>query len=188
MFAQLHKSAAEGSNIIKFWSYVVKLDSPERHVYKIKKLIPVLSIVYQLPLGLHQLHKMILDTRPSCTCRPPLRSRGKVVASHLADPGSTPVESVFLGFPSTLTQMTGKLSRHQSPGIIGHQTLLFRAVPIDFTISTLHFVTSFCCRLAWLDKNCFLHKLLLTPGLLILSLVCKLNGKCCHYFLSNPCI
>ena len=119
-----------------------------------KKLIHVLPIVYELPLGLHQLHKMILDTRPSCTCRPPQWSQGNVIPSHLAGPGLIPGRVSFPGcgflqsFPSTVRQMTGKLRCHHSPDINGHQTLLFRAVPIDFTISSLHFVASFCCRLA----------------------------------------
>ena len=115
----------------------------------------------------------------NCTCRPRLWSRGNIVASHLAGPSSIPGRVSFpgWGFSSTLRQMTEKRRRHQSSYIIGHQTLLFRAAAIDFTISSLHFVASFYCRLAYLGKNCFLHKQLLTPGLPIHSLVCKLNGN-----------
>ena len=110
-------------------------------------------------------------------------SRSNIVASHLAGAGLIPGWDrfpgwgFFQGFSSTVRQMMGKLRHHQSPDIIDHQTLLFRAVPIDFTISSLHFVASFCCRLAWLGKNCFLHKQLLTQGLPIPSLVYKLNGN-----------
>ena len=74
--------------------------------------------------------------------------------SHSAGPGSVPGWC----FSSTVRHMTGKLRRYQSPGIIGHQTSLFKAIPIDFTISSLHFITSFCCRFAKLDKNCFLGR------------------------------
>ena len=57
----------------------------------------MLSIVYELPLGLHQLHKIILHTRSSCTCLPPLWSRGNIVASHLAGPGLIPGRVSFPG-------------------------------------------------------------------------------------------
>ena len=95
----------------------------------------MLSIVYQLPLCLHQLHKIILDTRPYCKCRTPLWSRGNITASHLAGAELVPGRVSFpgWGFSSTVRHMKGKLRRHQSPGIIGHQTLLFRAVPILLT-------------------------------------------------------
>ena len=147
----------------------------------------MLSIVYQHPLDLLQLHKMIQDTRSSCTCRPLLWSRDNTIASHLAgqvDPRSG--QFFCWSFSSTLRQMMGKLMYYQSPDNIGHQTLLFKAVPIDDSILSLHFVASFCCRPTYMGKNCFLHKQLLTPRLPVASLVCKLNGNSCHYFLIQP--
>ena len=56
------------------------------------------SIVYQLPLGLHQLHEMILYTRPSCTCRLPLWSRSNIVSSHLEGPRLIPGRVSFPGW------------------------------------------------------------------------------------------
>ena len=63
-----------------------------------KILIPLLSIDYQLPLGFHQLHLMILDTRPFCTCQPPLWSRGNVVASRQEGLGLIPGRVNFPGW------------------------------------------------------------------------------------------
>ena len=51
----------------------------------------------------------------------------------LFSPVSFPCWVSFQEFSSAVRQMTGKLRCHQSPDIIGHQTLLFRAIPVDFT-------------------------------------------------------
>ena len=92
---QLCKSVAKWSNTVKLLSYVVTLNYTKRQVYEIKKY-SLQAIVCHLPLGLHRLHKMILDTRPFYTRRPLLWSRGNIVASHLAGPGLIPV---LVNFP-----------------------------------------------------------------------------------------
>ena len=58
--------------------------------------------------------------------RPPLWSRGNIVASHLAGPDSIPSRvsfcgwGFFRGFSSIVRQMSGKPRPHPSPDIIGH--------------------------------------------------------------------
>ena len=62
----------------------------------------------------------------SYSCWPPLWSRGKIIASHLAGSGSIPDRVSFpgwgflRGFSSTIRQMSGKLRPQPSPDIIGH--------------------------------------------------------------------
>ena len=58
--------------------------------------------------------------------RPPQWSRGNIVASHLAGPGSIPGRvsfpgwGFFLGFSSAVRRMSGKRRLHPSPDNIGH--------------------------------------------------------------------
>ena len=63
---------------------------------------------------------------------PPQWSRGNIVASHIAGPGSIsggvsfPGWGSFLGFSSTVRQMSRKFRPYSSPDFIGHHNLFIR--------------------------------------------------------------
>ena len=86
-----------------------------------------LSVRFILQSTFNHLRGLYLETIAfTYLLRPPLWSRGIIVASYLTGPGSIPGlvsipgSGFFCGFSSVVRQMSGKLRSRQFPDIIGH--------------------------------------------------------------------